>query len=386
MIPLAERLRIAEMNLNLIATFRADKTRELSEIMDELIAIAAVAMQRKNYKLLGQINEASKKLGTKCAAYVSSHPQLILRFMENFRVEASDAGPLLEKMIPPLQSQVSHRLIDALVENILRNEAYIVSGHSRAAHELISSFIELNDRSGPVVKLCEAVAHTNTEHLAGASSCLNAIRVATNLAAQSDEEQRLHPGTDSAYFNKSAMIQEITHWLRDSEMAIAQAIREGDPSEWVTIQSIDIAEQWGLAVIAANLLTRMDMISFKKLAVLAKEANFYTDERQIKKIFETHVDVNDPQRAEAIAYCLAFKDFLPDMALTGGFIQTFATAATFMGDEPLNPIHGQNVLERMVEKITSSMDISPLRKTSLHPHLMKIRKYRGMALENDLGM
>lgn len=386
MMPLAERLRILELQMSPHSMHGGDKPALLSGFIDQISDIVSVASERKSYQILGKIDELSAKLASRCITLIDSHPELVTRAIKNCRVEAEDAKELISTIYKLNAMARHHDLVDALVENIINYETYFSLARPQIARDLIESFIRYTDRPAPIIRLCSVIADTNTKDVAGAGFVVSALKSADRFNVQAVEEAIRFTGHVTGYVDRTRVIEAISHWVKASEVTIAESIKAGSPSEWASISAIEAAESMELPLIAANLLTRMDMFAYPKLAALAKDSGFHTDEKHIEKVLNTHDSSDTGQRASVIAYCLLYRDILPDSIFSGDYPAAFARAAGIMGEEPLHPVHGKALLERMVDKLRPDDDIWPLMKTRLHADLTSFRKYRGMTLENELGM
>lgn len=385
MIPLAERLRVLELQMSPHSMLNADKAALLQDGLDSLAEIASEALTRKNYYALGHIGSLSSKMASRCITLVTSMPDLVLRALKECKVEAEDATDLIIRLHNDGSADKHPELIDALIDNIIGHETFFSIAKPRVSKDLIEDFIRYTPRPGPVIRLCTAVAHSNTKDVAGASFVLTALASVEKLNEQDVEEAKRWPGQTSGYADRSIVISAVNNWLKSAEASIAESIHAGSPGEWTSISSIEIAEAKELPLIAANLLTRLDMLAFPKLSALAS-SGFFTDRKQMDGVLQTH-DANETgQRGSVIAYCLLYKDILPDEIFAGDYPSAFARAAGIMGEEPMHPVHGKAILQRLVDKLTPKDDISPLMKCRFHSELISFRKYRGMTLENELGM
>ena len=384
MMPLAERLRILELQMSPHSMLHGDKPSLIAEGLDNLEEITRDALSRRNFYALGRIETLSARIAARSISMVLSNPELVLRALHQCKVEAEDATDLIVRLHNSNALEKHPELVDALIDNIIRHETFFSIAKPRVSKDLIEDFIRYTPRPGPVVRLCEAVAHANTKDVAGASFVLSALASAEKLSAQAAEEASRCPGQTSGYADRSVVIAAVNNWLKSSEAGIAESICSGAPSEWTSLSSVEVAEAKELPLIAANLLTRLDMLPFPKMSALAA-AGFLTDRKHMDAVLQAH-DANDTdQRGSVIAYCLLYKDILPEAIFTRDFVSAFARAADLMEGRPLHP-GAKAILERMVDKLTPADDISPLLKSGLHSELISFRKYRGMTLENELGM
>lgn len=386
MIPLTERLRILELETSPHSFLHGDRVTILNKGLDDLVDISNDAIRRRNYHALGRIDTLSSRIASRCISLLEKSPDLVMKAILICKVEPEDATDLIVRLHNNKSAEQHPDLIEALVSNIIGHETFFSSARPRVCKDLIEDFIRYTPLPGPAIRLCTAIAHTNTKDVSGASFVLSAIASAEKLSLQATEEARKWPGQTNGYQDKTSMLSAVDSWLRASEVSISESIRDGAPGEWVSILAAEVAAAKELPMIHANLLGRMDMLPFPKLSALAKDSGFFTDQRQMEAVIDAQ-DANDiAQRSSVIAYCLLYKDILPDSIFSGDFTSAFARAAGLMEKEPLHHVHGKSILERMVENLSPKDDISPLMKSSLHKELISFRKYRGMMIENELGI
>lgn len=383
---LTEQIRLLGNDLNPSVMYQGDLPSLIEAALDKYQQISEDAIRVRNLKALTNLDALAPKFIERAIPMIDIHPHTLTRAVSICRILPEQLRELLTHIHNRGISSANHKLIDALVDNIITNESYYDIANARIARHLICDLMQFTDRPDPVIRLCATVAACNTKYVAGAGLMLSAIASIEKLSNQVIEESRRNPSITPEIGEKQPLINAVLSWIKASEPEIAKSIREGAPSEWTPFSAIEFAETKELPLLAAHLLTRTDGLFLPKLSILAKESGFLTDQAHIDKVLETHRQPNDPNRLAVIAYCLMHKDMLPDSIFQGDFPSQFANAALLMGDSPLHPVHGKAILSRLVEHLTPAHDISLLMKSHLHAELTNIRKYRGMMLELDLGM
>lgn len=412
---LSDRLRLAEVKLTTQIIPRAADLEGLDLIMDELIDISIQAAAKRNFKLLGSMESVTRKLGINCLQFAEKAPWITKKYLNSFMVEADEVTGFLKDPYPGLKKSVQTELLEALIDNVLAHETFYSRAKPRVAQEILEALLKHTDRPSPLIRLCEAVAMSNTKDVAGANFVIMAIKNAISAQAQAQAEidaskaliQAIHAGDNdvmttldaeslgvltkgqqalsSPHLAQSRVIQAALHWLKASEVNIAESIHDGEVCEWTNARSVSAAREFEVPLIAAHLSTRIDAFEYSELAEAAINLGIYTDSKHGASMFEkTNFSINCC--AGVLAYSLIHKDVLPASFPKGRQHEILEKAVELMDDDPINADFGQSVLERFFSAVPPFADMSKLSKSHIHRDLMKIKKYNGMRLENDMGL
>lgn len=412
MTPLIERCNHLQNRISTFSPSSIDANEKLEAMIEDAVSIYKSAISKQNFEALEILGKLNSRISSRVLKNHKENNSLLSKCLCSIRFSWEDVREFLET---PGASH-SDDVIAGVFENLIKHETFYSPANPRIARDILQAGFQLLRDDKVILKLCESIGLSNTRDVSGITCLLHAIddikrenpSTSTTISENtlSDTFSKVLHATKhgialeradlkklfeiaEAHGNRvatdSKVYDLVVDWIIRNESRIAYSVDSSPVCDWSNTKSIEVAEMLGAKLLAANMSRRIDEFSFDRFSKLAKDMGFFTDDKHLAHLLGKS-SVNERTVGELMAYSLTQGYPMPEKILAGNVVKTLEIAADAIGDERLHTESGRVLLEQIVNRLPHGCDLSKISKTSLHRELMTLRKYRGLSLENDMGM
>ena len=372
---------------------------QISDYLEELIELTTQAYEKKDFNFLGSCADVTRKLSSACFGYLHVRRDLAERFMEHYKLDPHVFTEFFIGKYLEIPHDVGDSIFTQMVQNVIRHQSFFDVDRPRLAGQMLDSVLAEARAAEPAIELFKAIVLTNTGNLSGAGQGIHALAEAKkenpeevdllDTFIRMSNTNGIELGLITAPVdNMRSKLEKVTEvndavisWARDHQEVIADSIKAGPVSGWITDSIVKATQDMNLPVIVGALAIRSCDFTFSIMSDMYVNHGVLSDAKHMSNIRSY------PSRdADIVAFSLVHEDVLDNIEFHQDMVEIIERSLCMVGDKPFNLLSIHTVVGKLVHLMNPKSDVSNMVKSRLGPHLQRHQRFNGMRLDNEMGL